>query len=433
MSGNSGDIWSHKSVLDGGAKTVDGTKIFGYLTVPEKCRIGVCCHELGHLLFGFPDLYDTDKTSEGVGSFCLMGSGNWGGGGDTPVHPSAWCKANQGWASVTNVLQNGVQSIEDVKTSHKVFRLWKDGSPSTEYFLVENRQQTGFDACLPDPGLLIWHIDESQDGNTDENRYKVALVQADGKKNLERNVNRGDAGDPYPGSALNTAFNSGVHSQLKILHWARIPVSPSMASASIGSVMTATLNVKCAKKAKDSKEKDFKEKEKDFKEKENKEKEKDNKDTKEKEKEKEEEEKEKESKEHAKDKEKDFKEKEGKDFKEKEKDFKEKENKEKDNKDPKRKRRKRRKKKRRRKRARSTRRTKRRISRRRRRTSKRRRIRRKITRIPKRKRRKRRKKKRRRKRRRRTKRRRKRARSTPKRRTKTSKRRIGTFWVMPES
>ena len=57
------DIWSHKWVFNGGAFNADGTKIFGYLTIPEDCKIGVCAHELGHLLFGWPDLYDTDESS----------------------------------------------------------------------------------------------------------------------------------------------------------------------------------------------------------------------------------------------------------------------------------------------------------------------------------------------------------------------------------
>ena len=61
VTGNSDDIWSHKWTLAGGARPVDQTKIFAYLTVPEDCKIGVCAHELGHLLFGFPDLYDTDS------------------------------------------------------------------------------------------------------------------------------------------------------------------------------------------------------------------------------------------------------------------------------------------------------------------------------------------------------------------------------------
>ena len=152
----------------GGALSMDGTKIFGYLTVPEDAKIGVCCHELGHLLFGFPDLYDTDGSSEGIGNFCLMAAGSWGGGGDTPVHPSAWCKANQGWATVDNRTTNGSLSITDVKSSQTIYRLWKNGAAGSEYFLVENRQKTGFDVSLPGGGLLIWHIDESVTGNTNE-------------------------------------------------------------------------------------------------------------------------------------------------------------------------------------------------------------------------------------------------------------------------
>jgi immune inhibitor A len=206
--GNSDDIWSHKWLLDGGALAVDNTKIFAYLTVPENCKIGVCAHELGHLLFGFPDLYDTDSSSEGIGNWCLMAAGSWGGGGDTPVHPSAWCKANQGWVTVDNRKQDGALTIPDVKASDTVFRLWKNGTAGNEYFLLENRQQTGFDASLPGGGLLIWHIDEAQATNTDENHYKVALMQADGKRDLEHNANRGDAGDPYPGTGNNKTFNA---------------------------------------------------------------------------------------------------------------------------------------------------------------------------------------------------------------------------------
>jgi immune inhibitor A len=204
--GNSGDIWSHKWTLPSVYAT-DTTQIFAYLTIPEDAKIGVCAHELGHLLFGFPDLYDVDDSSEGIGSWCLMAAGSWNGGGDVPAHPSAWCKANQGWASVTNVTTDGPRNIADVKTSHDVLRLWKDGASGPEYFLVENRQRTGFDADLPGEGLLIWHIDDSQPDNTNENHYKVALVQADGHRDLELKHNRGDDGDPYPGSAGNHAFS----------------------------------------------------------------------------------------------------------------------------------------------------------------------------------------------------------------------------------
>ena len=161
QTGSKNDIWSHKWVLSGGAYTADGARIYAYLTVPEDSKIGVCAHELGHLLFGFPDLYDTDYSSEGVGNWCLMGGGSWNGSGDVPAHPSAWCKVNQGWATAVIQKDNGSVQIADVKTSQKVVRLWKDGAGGSEYFLVENRQRSGYDRMLPGEGLLIWHIDEA--------------------------------------------------------------------------------------------------------------------------------------------------------------------------------------------------------------------------------------------------------------------------------
>jgi immune inhibitor A len=227
VTGGSDDIWSHKWTLDGGARGVDHTKIYAYLTVPEDCKIGVCAHELGHLLFGFPDLYDTDYSSEGIGNWCLMAGGSWGGNGDTPVHPSAWCKANQGWVTVDNRKANGAVTVSDVKSSNTVYRLWNKGALGNEYFLIENRQQTGFDVSLPAGGLLIWHIDEAQQTNTDEHHYKVALMQADGKRDLEKNVNRGDAGDVYPGSSHKTTFDAGSN-----------PNSRSYASADSGVAVT---------------------------------------------------------------------------------------------------------------------------------------------------------------------------------------------------
>jgi immune inhibitor A len=251
QTGNPGDIWSHKWTIQGGARTVDSTKIFGYLTVPEDSKIGVCAHELGHLLFGFPDLYDTDSTSEGIGNWCLMAAGSWGGGGDTPCHPSAWCKANQGWASVDNRTSNGVVSIADVKDSNSVLRLWKDGGPGNEYFLVENRQKSRFDASLPQGGLLIWHIDDSVSTNTNESHYKVALMQADGHRDMELNHNRGDGGDPYPGTSGNTAFHKTSTPNSKSYGGVDTCVSVTAIGAS-GPVMSANIAVRCKTIEKDT-------------------------------------------------------------------------------------------------------------------------------------------------------------------------------------
>ena len=208
VTGGTNDIWSHKWVLAGGEYNADGTRIYAYLTVPEDCRIGVCCHELGHLLFGWIDHYDTDYSSEGLGNWCLMGGGSWNGGGDVPAHPSAWCKVDQDWVSLSAPTTGGIINISDVKDDHTVYRLWKNGGPSTEYFLIENRQRRLYDRELPGEGLLIYHVDETIEDNADENRPRVALVQADGERHLEWAINRGDAGDPFPGTSNKTSFTA---------------------------------------------------------------------------------------------------------------------------------------------------------------------------------------------------------------------------------
>jgi immune inhibitor A len=208
QTGNRNHIWSHKWVLSGGEYHADGTKIYAYLTVPEDARIGVCCHELGHLLFGWPDLYDTDGSSEGIGNWCLMAGGSWNGSGETPAHPSAWCKSEQGWVTVINQKTNANVVIPDVKDAHTVYRLWQQGAAGKEYFLVENRQRTRFDRLLPGEGLLIYHIDDAIATNEDERHPKVRLLQADGRDDLGRAANRGDAGDAFPGTSGNRAFTA---------------------------------------------------------------------------------------------------------------------------------------------------------------------------------------------------------------------------------
>jgi immune inhibitor A len=265
QTGNPGDIWSHKWTLPS-AYAADGKQVYAYLTIPEDARLGVCAHELGHLLFGFPDLYDTDYTSEGIGNWCLMAGGSWNAGGDIPAHPSAWCKANQGWVAVNNVTAPGTLSIPDIKVSRAVHRLWKDGAGGNEYFLLENRQRTGYDAGLPGDGLLIWHIDESQPGNTDENHYKVALVQADGRRDMELDHNRGDGGDPFPGTANNTAFNASSTPNSNSYANQNTCVTVSNISPS-GPTMSAKVTVTCKavhKEVKDTR-KDVKEFAKDLK------------------------------------------------------------------------------------------------------------------------------------------------------------------------
>ncbi|XP_024377710.1 uncharacterized protein [Physcomitrium patens] len=203
------DIWSHKWVLSTAVQD-EGVTLYPYLTVPGDCKLGVCAHELGHLAFSWPDLYDTDYSSAGIGNWCLMAAGSYNGNESNPSPPSAWCKYNQGWVTASTYGKGTHNiSLSDVKMGHSIMKLTETGAPSTEYWLLENRHKVGRDADLPGDGLLIWHIDDALSSNQNESvHYKVALVQADGRKDLERNEDRGDNGDQYPGVARNRTLDS---------------------------------------------------------------------------------------------------------------------------------------------------------------------------------------------------------------------------------
>lgn len=130
-----------------------------------------------------------------------------------------------------------------MKASHDVHRLWKDGGSGAEYFLIENRQRSGYDSQLPGDGLLVWHIDDLQHDNNDPNHYKVGLLQADGKRDLELNpYNRGDAGDPYPGSSKNTSATDDTTPSTRSFTGQDTDVSITEISAS-ATTMTATVSV----------------------------------------------------------------------------------------------------------------------------------------------------------------------------------------------
>ena len=119
-------------------------------------NISVMCHEFGHML-GLPDLYSKDARAEGLGVWCAMSNQS---GNGRPQHFSAWCKEQLGWLTPTIIDPREKQKLvlgpveRSDKECYKVL-LKPDGS---EYLLLENRRQFGFDASLPSQGLLIWRV-----------------------------------------------------------------------------------------------------------------------------------------------------------------------------------------------------------------------------------------------------------------------------------
>lgn len=196
--------------------------------------VGTAAHETGHGL-GLPDLYDLSFVTEGIGEWGIMGSGNYA----SPLSPArmeAWSLAELGWVNVAPLTAGGTYSLGAAPQSDSAFVIRPGGSnPRGEYFLVENRERLQSDSglihkiCLrsyqgTDPvgcggGLLIWHVDSviaADNGFRQNNQmnslaiHGLALEEADGLQQLwcdDHGCNRGDAGDPYPGTSANTVFS----------------------------------------------------------------------------------------------------------------------------------------------------------------------------------------------------------------------------------
>jgi M6 family metalloprotease-like protein len=233
-------IWSHAFAISAWTAK-DGTKVESYninaglegLSGSKQCAINTPVHEVGHVL-GLPDLYDINKTSTGLGLWCVMADCD-GPGGDHVPFLCAWCRVRLGWVTPTIIAEDGNYSVKDAAKNADVFKI-QQGYPFGEYLLIENREPGKWESKLPagKGGLMIWHIDEKvgsisqndvnaypakPDTNDFRTHYRVALIQADGYYHLERkedpNSNdmfrKGDRTSVGPSTTPNTmAYQTGV-------------------------------------------------------------------------------------------------------------------------------------------------------------------------------------------------------------------------------
>ncbi len=192
-------------------------------------------HEMGHF-FMLPDYYDLGgdsappnpgpdgNESMGVGYWDLMCAGNFT---NPPMHMSPYNKWLLNWIE-PNVITSDVQDLVLVPSnfetnSNSAYILWTEGVFDREFFIIENRWQTSTADFGPNPGqgLLIWHVDENQMINPSsgygvndiEERKALDLEEADGRADLDRMVNYGDAGDVYPNSGKDFSFTSNPNSR----------------------------------------------------------------------------------------------------------------------------------------------------------------------------------------------------------------------------
>jgi M6 family metalloprotease-like protein len=198
-------LWPHSwGLYQVGAQTLGpGVKVFRYqmTDIGDRLSLGTFCHENGHMLCDYPDIYDYDYDSTGgAGGFCLMNSG---GHGSNPVKPCAYLRMHSGWLDVVN-LETVMDYYLTLTTADTTLYKYTKPAVATEYYIFENRNRSGRDANVPGSGIAIWHCDEL--GNRDDQRhaynanhqnYEVQLMQADKLWDLNNNVNGGEQKDLF--------------------------------------------------------------------------------------------------------------------------------------------------------------------------------------------------------------------------------------------
>lgn len=170
-------IWSHhwnvQSSKDASARntTVDGVRLGNYICSSElrgnsgtrMGGIGSIVHELGHYL-GLPDFYDTDNEENGFTSglhmFSTMSYGMYNNEENTPPYFNSEELHMLGWSPEDAIedLPDGEVTLPGIP-GRKAYRI--PTSMEGEYFLVECRDGSGWDAPLPQ-GLAVYHLDKSE-------------------------------------------------------------------------------------------------------------------------------------------------------------------------------------------------------------------------------------------------------------------------------
>ena len=214
--GAANTVWPHSWDIQGGAgvtKYYDGVLLDRYACSNEwegtrPDGVGTFCHEFSHVM-GLPDLYATSYSSAFTpGAWSALDYGPYNNDGCTPPLYSAFERSALGWLTPAEINGPLTATLRPISSNRAgIIRTAKD----TEYFLVENRQQEGWDAYIPGHGMLIWHIDynssvwNSNKVNDTPSHQYVDIEEADGSQS-----DYSREGDAFPGTANKTSFTSST-------------------------------------------------------------------------------------------------------------------------------------------------------------------------------------------------------------------------------
>lgn len=207
----------HNIELDGVTIATYGCANEWEISSPDG--VGTYIHEFSHVL-GLPDLYHTSSSSASYtpGSYSVLDYGPYNNNGRTPPAYSIYERNAMGWIDPTYLGEEPVSitlgAITDTNEGCLI-----PTEKDTEFFLIENRQQKGWDTYIPGHGMLVWHIDyvpnifsANSVNNTKSHQY-VDIIEANANPN-NTNLTTME-GYPFPGSTMNTELGFATSPSLK--------------------------------------------------------------------------------------------------------------------------------------------------------------------------------------------------------------------------
>lgn len=226
-SNNASTIWPHESELrywPCGVLSYSTGKINTYACANElqpetqgssryiSAGIGTICHEFSHCL-GFADMYDTTGGGGyGMSVFDVMDQGSYNGNGFVPCNYTAFERIYAGWVEAIELIDPAtVKDMKSVSDYGRPFIMYNDKN-TNEYFLLENRQNTGWDKGLyGSNGLLIVHVNyvpsrwaNNSVNSSAEKIQCCTVVNADGSRD---NTQYSLQGDLYPYEVKGVTMN----------------------------------------------------------------------------------------------------------------------------------------------------------------------------------------------------------------------------------
>jgi hypothetical protein len=218
-------IWPHSYYLSYTRRqvTLDGVVVDKYACSNEwegnlPDGVGTFVHEFSHVM-GLPDLYYTGYDSYLTctpGSYDILDVGCYNNYSRTPPTYSAYERNAMGWIDLKELSEPEDVTLHNISENEACMIATERDD---EFFLLENRQQTGWDAYIPNSGMLIWHIDGTQNVyeenkvNNEKSHQYVDIVEAN---NRAVNTNAtAMKGWTWPGTTKKTAFSAETTPAMK--------------------------------------------------------------------------------------------------------------------------------------------------------------------------------------------------------------------------